>query len=195
MKRVFKLSLFVCAILFSTVATASDVFSVKIENASIINVSLSNISKGQKLYLKDYSGNIMYDMTLTTMDTYKKYFDFSTVENGVYFVETETEFEVKITPVLKNHKGIALINDSATTIFKPKTLVEDSMVKVMLNRIKKSALNIYIYDLEGVMLFNEKVQDDVLLFERTYDFSTVPSGKYIIYFALDDRTFKKEINI
>ncbi len=195
MKRVINLSLFVCAILFSTVVKASDVLSVKIENSSTINVSLSNISKGQKLYLKDYEGNIMFNMTLNAMDSYRKYFNFSTVANGIYFVETETEFEIKVTPVLKNQKGIALINKSVVTIFKPKVLIDKSRVRVMLTRIENSPLGISIYDTEGVRLFDEKVKEDTLIFERTYDFSDVPSGKYIIYFTLDDRTFKKEVSI
>ncbi|MEW7292910.1 PPC domain-containing protein [Aquimarina sp. 2304DJ70-9] len=195
MKRVINLSLLICAILFSTIVNASDVLSVKIENSSTINVSLSNTSQGQKLYLKDYSGAVLFNITLDAVSSYRKYFNLSTVEDGIYFVETETEFDIKVTPVLKNPKGIALINNSAITVFKPKVDVENTIVKVMLNRVEKSPLSISIYDREGVMLFSEKAKDDELIFQRTYSFSDVPSGKYIIYFSLKDRKFIKEVSI
>ncbi len=195
MKRVINLSLLICAILFSTYVKASDVLSVKIENSSTINVSLSNISKGQKLYLKDYSGEILFNVTLDAMPTYRKYFNLGTVKDGIYFVETETEFDVKVTPVLKNPKGIALIQNSAVTIFKPNVAVKNSVVRVMLTRAEKTPLHISIYDREGIMLLEEKVKDDKLILERAYNFSGVPSGKYAIYFTLKDRRFIKEISI
>ncbi|MBQ0735443.1 PPC domain-containing protein [Aquimarina celericrescens] len=195
MKRVINLCLLIGAICFSTVVKASDVLSVKIENSSTINVSLSNISNGQKLYLKNYSGKILFDITLDAMPTYRKYFNLNTVKDGIYFVETETEFDIKVTPVVKNSKGISLINKSVITVFKPKALVEGNIVRVMLTRSEKSPLHVSIYDQEGVMLFSENVKEDKLIFERAYNFSDVPSGKYIIYFDLKDRKFTKEIRI
>ncbi len=195
MKRVINLCLLTCIILFSTIVKASDVLSVKIENSSTINVSLSNISQGQKLYLKNYSGTILFNITLDAMSSYRKYFNMSTVEDGVYFVETETEFDIKVTPVLKNTKGVALINNSAVTVFKPKVKVENAIAKVLFTRSEKSPLTITIYDEDGVLLFTEKANNDELIFQRTYSFSDVPSGKYSIYFSLKDRQFIKEVSI
>ncbi|TPN82408.1 hypothetical protein [Aquimarina algicola] len=195
MKRVINLGLFLFALLLSANVKASSLLSVKVENASTINVSLSNISKGQKLYLKDYSGTILFNVTLDAMPSYKKYFNLNTVDKGIYFVETETEFDVKITPVLKNSKGIALIENSTVTIFKPKVVVEDQIARVMLTRVEKSPLRISIYDDKGFILFTEKIEEGNTIFERNYNFESTPSGKYTIYFALKDRVFAKEIDI
>ena len=195
MKRVINVCLLVSAIFFSASVKASDVLSVKIENSSTINVSLANISKGQKLYLKDYSGTILFNVTLDAMPTYRKYFNLGAVENGIYFVETETEFDVKVTPVVKNQKGIVLIHNSAVTVFKPKVQVENAIAKVLLTKTDKSPLQVTIYDNEGVMLMEENVDENVSIFQRAYNFAGVPAGKYVIYFSLKDRTFVKEISI
>ncbi|GAA4277338.1 hypothetical protein [Aquimarina mytili] len=195
MKRVINLCLLVCALLFCTTVKASDVLSVKIENSSTINVSLSNISQGQKLYLKNYSGTILFNVTLDAMSSYRKYFNMGIVEDGIYFVETETEFDIKVTPVLKNSKGVALINNSAVTVFKPKVHVDNTIAKVLFTRVEQSPLTVTIYDEDGVLLFTEKAKDDELIFQRNYSFSDVPSGKYIIYFSLKDRQFIKEVSI
>ncbi len=181
--------------LCSTIIKASDVLSVKIENSSTINVSLTNTAKGQKLYLKDYSGTILFNMTLEATSSYRKYFNLSAVNNGIYFVETETEFNLRITPVIKNEKGIALIDNSAITIFKPKVLVENSIVKTMMVTAEKSPLYISVYDNDGILLIKEKIEEEGPIFQRAYDFSEVPTGKYIMYFSIKDRTFTKEVNI
>ncbi|MBP2832763.1 hypothetical protein J8281_11250 [Aquimarina sp. U1-2] len=195
MKRVINLCLLCGVLLWSSIIKASDVLSVKVENASTINVSLSNISKGQKLYLKNYSGEILFDVTLDAMTSYRKYFNLNTVENGIYFVETESQFDIKVTPVVKNEQGVALINKSATIVFKPKVLVEDRMVRVMMTKSDKTSLEVTVYDEEGVMLFSENVENEKTIFKRAYNFSEVPYGKYLIYFTLDNRRFVKEINI
>lgn len=195
MKRVINVSLALFAILLSTAVKASDVLSVKIENSSTINVSLANISKGQKLYLKDYSGTVLFNVTLEAMPSYRKYFNLSTVEHGVYFVETETEFDVKVTPVIKNDKGVALIDNSSVTIFKPKVLVENLIARTMITKTENSPVKISIYDKDGNMLNEEVLESEDQVVQRAYNFTGVPAGDYYIYFNVNDRTFMKQISI
>jgi len=195
MKRVIKVSLFVCAMLVSTMVKSSDVLSVKVENSSTINVSLFNISKGQKLYLKDYSGTVLFNVTLNAMSSYEKYFNLNTVKDGIYFVETETENDIKITPIIKHPNGLALISNSLVTIFKPKVAVDNKVVKVMYTKVENSPLYITIYDIAGNELHREEANDNNIIVERTYNFNNVASGKYFINFFYKDREFKTEVNI
>ena len=64
MKRLMNISIFVFVVLINTIASASNILSVEVENYSTINVTLSNTSKGERLSLKDYSGTTLYDITL-----------------------------------------------------------------------------------------------------------------------------------
>ncbi|MDY8135494.1 hypothetical protein [Aquimarina sp. 2201CG5-10] len=193
MRRVINLSLLIVAIVFSNLAKASEVLSVEILNSSMINVSLSNITKGEKLYLKDYNGEILFNATLDAMPAYQKYFNLSNVPDGVYFVETETVYEIKVTPVLKNKKGISLIKNSAVTVFKPVVKSKNKLVKIMLSNPEKSSVTIQIYDKEDILLIEESSTDEVL--KRVFDFSTMPSETYRILFKQKERTFIKEVSI
>jgi len=196
MKRVLNLSLLACFFMVNIAAKASDVISVKIENSSTLNVSLSKISKGQKLYLKNYSGKVLFNIALESASSYQKYFDFNYVQDGIYFVETESEFEIKITPILKTSKGIALIEQSEVTIFKPDVRITDKMVKVMFTKVEETALQVSLQDDNGVQLFEEKFEETrQAVFKRTYNFSKVPAGTYFFNFTVGDRKFVKEINI
>lgn len=194
MKKVINLCLIVCFILFSTIAKASNALSVKIKNSSTIKLSLSNISNGQKLYLKDYSGNIIFHATLNAMPLYTRHFNFSKVKNGIYFVESETESEIRITSIVKDVNGISIVKDSAITIIKPKVQVNGLKVKVMMTNIDVQ-LKVSIYNRNGLLIFKEEIEENKFGFQRVYNFSSLPIGKYIIHFKLKDRTFVKEISV
>ncbi|MDH7445919.1 hypothetical protein [Aquimarina sp. 2201CG14-23] len=194
MKRVVNLCLLVLTIISSNLINAAGRVSVEITNSSMINVSLSEVVKGEKLFLKDYHGEVLFNITLDAMPVYQKYFNLDNVPDGVYFVETEAIHEIKVTPVLKNKKGVSLINNSAVTIFKPQVHVKNSIVKVMFNNTKRSPLTVTIYDKEWRLL-EEIVENKEKVLRKTYDFSKMPKGEYQIYFRLKDRTFIKKVSI
>ncbi len=194
MKRVINLCLLAIIIATSSIANAAGRVSVEITNSSMVTVSLTKVEKGEKLFLKDYNGQVLFNVTLDAVPNYQKYFNLSEVEDGVYFVETESIYEVKVTPVLKNKKGVSLISDSAVTIFKPQVRVDNKKVKIMFTNTEKSPLNFIIYDKEWHLLEEIKGNDEKI-FKRTYDFTKMPKGEYQLYFVLRDRTFLRKVSI
>lgn len=194
MKNLINLSLLAIILVFSNAANAAGKISVEITNSSMINVSLVDVKQGEKLFLKDYYGFVLFDLTLNASVAYQKYFNFSRVENGVYFVETESEFEIKVTPVYKSDKGISLVENSAVTIFKPQVKVNEKRVSLMFINTKKAPVSISLYDQNSVELIEEKEIEEKII-ERTYDFSTVGKGTYYLYFNMGDRAFTKEVTI
>ncbi|WP_108805390.1 hypothetical protein [Aquimarina sp. Aq107] len=194
MKRVINLCLIALVIITSSVANAAGRVSVEITNSSMVNVSLTEVIKGEKLFLKDYYGEVLFNVTLEATPSYQKYFNLGNVPDGVYFVETEAEYEIKVTPLLKNQKGVSLINTSAVTVFKPLVRAENKFIKVMFNNTEKSPVNLTIYDNDFRVLEEVKGNEEEVL-KRTYDFSKMPKGEYQFYFALKDRTFIKKVSI
>ena len=114
--------------------------------------------------------------------------------DGIYFVESESEYEVKITPILKNTQGVSLLNESSVTLFKPQVSVEDRIVKLLLNNTENYSINVIIYDNNGSAL-EEIIGSKEDVFKRTYDFSTMPEGEYQVYFRIDDRSFVSKFTI
>jgi len=194
MKRVINLCLLALFFATSNVANAAGRVSVEITNSSMVTISLTEVTKGEKLFLKDYYGDIIFDVTLDATTNYQKYFDLGNVSDGIYFVETESLYEVKVTPLLKNQSGVSLINTSAITLFKPQINVEDNVVKVLFNNTKEEPINLTIYDNEGTLL-EEIAENREKVLRRTYDFSNMPEGEYILYVTLKDRRFISKVSI
>jgi len=170
MRRVINLCLLALVFTSSSIATAAGKVLVEVSNSSMITVSLSEVVKGEKLFLKDYDGEVLFNVTLEAATNYQKYFNLSNVEDGIYFVETESSYEVKVTPLLKNQKGVSLINESAITVFKPQVQVDGSVLKVMFSNTEKSPFNFIIYDNEFRVLQEEKIGKEETLLKRTFDF-------------------------
>ncbi|WP_298540796.1 hypothetical protein [uncultured Aquimarina sp.] len=194
MKRVINLCLLALVITTSNIANAAGRVSVEINNSSMVTVSLTEVVKGEKLFLKDYYGEILFNVTLEATPNYQKYFNLNNVPDGVYFVETESLYEVKVTPLLKNKKGVSLINTSAVTVFKPLVSVENDLMKVMFNNTEKAPVDLIIYDSEWRVL-EEIIGYEKALLKKTYDFSKMPKGEYQLHFSLKDRTFIKKVSI
>ncbi|GAA3521815.1 hypothetical protein GCM10022393_40310 [Aquimarina addita] len=194
MKKLINLSLLVFTLLSLNTVNAAGKVSVEITNVSVINVSLTEIAKGEKLFLKDFNGMVLFKTTLNASPIYQKNFNLNKVSNGIYFVETESDYEIKVTPVLKNESGVSLITDSEVTIFKPQIEIVDNKVSVMFLNTRKSPMDLNIYDENGVKLVEElEIQEKVV--ERVYDFSNVEKNTYYMYFVLEDRTISEQVII
>jgi len=194
MRRVINLCLLAVAILSSSVAIGSERVSVEITNSSVVNVSLKEVVKGEKLILKDFYGEVLFNVTLQTASNYQKNFNLSDVPNGVYFVESETIYEVKITPVLKNNLGVSLIDTSSITLFKPQVSIKDNMVQVLLNNTRAYPVNLVIHDSNWTVLEEITANTEEVL-KRAYDFSDMPIGEYTLRFRIGERTFVEKIKI
>ena len=194
MRKVINICLLVVTILSSSVITAAGKVSVKITNSSMITISLTEVAKGEKLMLKDFYGEVLFSTTLEASSNYQKNFNLRSESDGIYFVESESEYEVKITPVLKNKQGISLIDTSSVTLFKPQVSVEDTEVKIMLNNTRNYSVDMIIYDDNNFVLEEIEGNQEELL-KRTYDFSKMPKGNYYIYFTIKDRSFINKISI
>ncbi|RZS93970.1 hypothetical protein [Aquimarina brevivitae] len=195
MRRMIKTFVLICTALVTLNANASDILSVKIENESTIHVSLEHALKGQKLYLKNYEGEVLFTMTLAADQSFQKTFDLTLVKDGIYFVETETAFDIKVTPVVKNAQGVALIDTSVKLLFKPTIKVKKGMIHILFNNIEGNKVTLSINDEEGIELHEEQISNQEYVIKRAFNFAEVPSGKYTIHFTTGDRTFKEEVSI
>ena len=194
MKRKFNLLTIFALLLLSTGVKASEVLSVKVMNAKILDVTLSNITSEQKLFLKTFNGEVLFDITLHT-DTFHKYFDMSQLKDGIYFIETENEYEVKISPILKNEQGINLVHSSVDTIFKPEVKLTNGMLNAHITNSLKLPFAIYIYDEAGDTLHKENIKGKKLVVKKKFDLTKFTKGTFTIIFEFKDRKFVREVTI
>jgi len=165
-------------------------------NSSTIKVTLNHNTIEQRITLKDANGIVLFTSDVAQKKIFSRYFDFSQVNNGVYFLETESKFDIEIIKIRKDELGVSLEYNTKKVILKPRIKVDKNKIaQVMLVSPAKSKVDIRIEDSNGDKLFQENIDNNNGVIKKSYDLHHFPSGVYYIYFQTKDQSFVKEINI
>ncbi|UZO79797.1 hypothetical protein NBT05_12645 [Aquimarina sp. ERC-38] len=185
----------VLVLLFASMAMkADDGLSIEINNISFVNVSLTNVEKGDKLILTDQSDVVLYNITLEASNQFRKYFNLHNVPNGTYYVEIENQKYIKKTPIIKTDNGVSLQEGSEVTVFKPQIEVADKVLKVLFVNTELKPFTLSVYDKSGILLSTSKINEKEVL-TKTFDFTTMPKGVYSVNVDVDDKSFSKSFSI
>ncbi|MCL6219407.1 T9SS type A sorting domain-containing protein [Zunongwangia pacifica] len=190
MKNLFRTVVLVLALGLVNTLSAKDI-EVKVKEEKLM-VALDNTQEGSTLILTDMNGEVLFKDTL--METsYKKALDLHSIPKGTYFLNFEKEDSIVTTVINKNTDGVTVNKASSKIFFKPfyKTLEDKVMVSFTNPGYEDATFR--VYDAEGNLMTSSTNND--LVVKKTFDFSEVPAGKYIISLRVGDRTITKTITL
>ncbi|WP_010177449.1 Ig-like domain-containing protein [Aquimarina agarilytica] len=195
MKKLFKGGLLSVALLAAVVVNAAEKMNVKVLGSKALNVSLSGVAKGESLSIVDKSGITLFSETLSQADVFEKTFDLTYLPEGVYFLESNEEKRINVSPILIANNKVSLIAGGSKVYNEPRVVVNGSIAKVVLDNSSKTDVVITVRDADD----SELLRSEVLTAENIYkkfDFSALPKGEtYTITVKEDDYYFIKEINL
>jgi len=190
-----KILLFSLMITMFSYASETSSFSKKNGIKKTIIISLDNVKQGQLLYIKDYSGVILYNEVLEKNGTYNKNFNLSALPLGDYYFELDKDMEIKVIPFKVEIDKVEIFTEMETLIFKP--MVKSKENKVYLSRLSMNnePLKVNIY-YEGSndkeLIFSEKIENRNIV-ERIYALDKQQRGLYKIIVLTEGRTFSHVI--
>jgi len=190
MKNLFRTVVLVLALGLVNTLSAKDI-EVKVKEEKLM-VALDNTQEGSTLILTDMNGEVLFKDTL--METsYKKALDLHSIPKGTYFLNFEKEDSIVTTVINKNTDGVTVNKASSKIFFKPfyKTLEDKVMVSFTNPGYEDATFR--VYDAEGNLMTSSTNND--LVVKKTFDFSEVLAGKYIISLRVGDRTITKTITL
>lgn len=196
MKRLTKKSVVVLSLFASMLTFANgEIETIKEKEPKVTNMSFKKVKFGSKLSIKDSKGIVLYKEAIVKTGDYSKGFDLTTLPNGDYYFELDTELEIVIIPFNVVSNQVVFKNEEKSTIFKPLIRVKDDMVYVSRISYTESPIqyNIY-YAASADLVLSEKVSDETHL-KKIYDFSKAKKGKYFFVFKSDGRKFSKTVKI
>lgn len=191
MKTTIRKSL-VVALLFGTLSSYA-LENDNVFNRNINNLEIKNVKKGQRLFIKNANGAIIYKEEVTSNGNFKTAFDFSSLKNGYYTLEVSKDFQIEITPFTIVLGEVTFHKKAETTVFKPVVRTEDNKVLVSRIDFKNNPLEISIF-FEGKRIYNDTVKGKVIL-ERVYQLRKDISGKYKVVVKANDRTYINEFSL
>jgi len=196
MNKVIKLGLLSVALLATVVVNASEKLNVRVASSSskMLSISLTEVDKGEVVYIKDFRGEVLFFEQLDEADNYTKIFSFSTLPDGLYFVESKTDKKVQSTPIIINKEGVALVGDSAKTFNAPEVTFNGDIMKVLIRNYSNAAVSIAIYDESGILINESDKNTNTLVFGH-YDISKLNSESIVISVLEGEYNFVKEVKL
>jgi hypothetical protein len=196
MKKLTKKGLIACALSVSLLGFANDLKEpVKEKEPKVTSLSFAKVSKGSMLLIKDFNGLVLYKEAIQETGEYSKGFDLTSLPNGDYYFELDTELEVVVIPFEVDSSEVNFHKEDKTTIFKPMVRVKDDKVFVSRTSFEAAPMDFKIYYASNSdVVLSEKFENEPFI-ERVYDFSSSKKGEYLFVFRSNGRKYIKSVKI
>ena len=196
MKKLTKNGLIALALSVSLLGFANDLkHPIKEKEPKVTSLNFAKVSKGSTLLIKDFNGLVLYKEAIQETGEYSKGFDLTSLPNGEYYFELDTELEIVVIPFDVESSEVNFRKGDKTTIFKPMVRVKDDKVFVSRTSFEEAPMDFKIYyaDNSDVVL-SEKFENEPFI-ERVYDFSSSKKGEYLFVFRSNGRKYIKSVKI
>ena len=196
MKNLARKSLVVVGLMMSLSTLANDTeIMFKEKERNVTNISFENVKQGSTLSIKDENGIVLYNEAIERTGDYSKGFDFTTLPNGNYFFELNSEVKIVVVPFKVMSNNILFDKESEESIYKPLVSIKDNMVYVSRPVIDQTPLSYKIYYADNYELVYTAEFEDLGELKKAYDFSTSKKGNYIFVFEFEGRKYTKTVKI
>ena len=196
MKNLARKSLVVIMLTMSLTTQAHDVDLTSKEKERIVtNLHLDNVKQGSVLTIIDRNGLVLYNEAIKKSGDYSKGFDLTTLPDGEYFFELDSDLKIIIIPFNVKSNEVIFDKEAEKLIYKPVVRAKDHMVYVSKVALDESPLSYKIYFADNRdLVYSEKFEasDDI---KKVYDFSASKKGSYLFVFESNGRRYTKVIKI
>ena len=165
----------------------------KTVDAKKVKVVFKDVKKGQLLSVKDKNGFQLHSETVSSQGELTKFFDLSSLNNGVYTIELNKEFEVIIKSLLVKDNNVSFIKDSEKIIFKPVIRNIENLVLVSKMNFDKKPVKIALFYNDEI-IYSETLKGELML-KRVYRLDKELKGDYKVIVYCDDESYSNEFKI
>ncbi len=196
MKNLVRTSLVAIGLMISlSIYAGGTALTLKDKETNVTNVRFENVKKGSTLSIVDQHGLVLYTEAIEQNGLYSKGFDLTTLPNGDYFFELNSELKIVLIPFIVNLSEVLFDKGSEESIYKPVVRTKHNMVYVSRALIDQTSLSFKIYYADNYELVESENFKEFEEVKKVYDFSNSEKGNYIFVFESKGRKYSKTINI
>jgi len=196
MKKLTKKSLIVlglCTSLLSFANANHETFKEK--EPKVTSMSFKRVKQGSRLSIKDENGLILYKESVAKTGKYSKGFDLTSLPNGDYYFEMDSELKIIIIPFTVTMNEVNFKKEKENTVFKPVIRVKENMVYLSRPSFDENPIKMEIFFSENYdRVVSEEFTKETEV-KRIYDFSNSKKGNYVFVFESNGRKFSKTVKI
>jgi hypothetical protein len=144
-----------------------------------------------EIEVEDKLGQTLFSKTTEARADYKRTYDFSALEDGVYFLNVKHGNE-KYTKRFQLESGEVSVLEERKVV-EPYFVQKGDKLKMSYLNFPKEDMSIYVYDDSG-LLHKEELKNEFSV-HKSIDMSELRSGEYRIVLASGYEIFEKDITI
>jgi len=144
-----------------------------------------------EIEVKDVFGQTLFSKTTEAKADYKRTYDFSALEDGVYFLNVNHGNEY-YTKRFQLESGEVTVLEERKVV-EPYFVQKGDKVKMSYLNFPNDDMSIYVYDDSG-LLHEEELKNEFAV-HKSIDMSELRSGEYRIVFSSGYEIFEKDITI
>ncbi|HKL31745.1 MAG TPA: T9SS type A sorting domain-containing protein [Tangfeifania sp.] len=144
-----------------------------------------------EIEVKDVFGQTLFSKTTEAKADYKRTYDFSALEDGVYFLNVNHGNEY-YTKRFQLESGEVTVLEERKVV-EPYFVQKGHKVKMSYLNFPNDDMSIYVYDDSG-LLHEEELKNEFAV-HKSIDMSELRSGEYRIVFSSGYEIFEKDITI
>jgi hypothetical protein len=175
LKHIAAIVFFLCTYFYAGAMEKEE--EVRLNGEQTLLIDLTNLNQGTVILFEDQFGVTLYKDDLVTGGKYNKRLDLEMVPPGTYFLKVDKRFATKTWKIKKSVEGVKILG-SSFTIDKPHFRIQEEILNVYVANPEKQPIDIIVEDDYGVVLASIKAS--AKNFEKSLDFSRVPSGEYFV---------------
>ncbi|SHI95043.1 Por secretion system C-terminal sorting domain-containing protein [Mesonia phycicola] len=190
MQRRMKTLVFTLLLIVGYNVQAAKNFDVAVAENQILMVELDDAQEGDMLTLLDVDGKVLFKEAHLN-NKFQKSLSLELVPDGTYFLHLEDESSIYAKQIEKKNNTVTIKSDSQI-FFKPNFKQVDKQVKVSFTNPDQKNIQVYIFDANGEVV-TTLVNNDLVL-KKTFDFSAVPAGDYMLAVFSGDRSYYRTVS-
>jgi len=193
MKKTFILSFVIASTLVSQMALASGAFRVSTitgkENKAILEIS-DNADKKYEISILDASGDeVYYNKVLGEQQNFKRMYDLSKLDLGVYKVEVKTDGELNEQFVTVGTNGIE-VSETVKEVHPFFKYNDNSLILTYLN-YRSEDMSLSFYNNDG-LIWSKEIGNKFDL-QKAFDLSQLEKGNYKVILSSQNRNYEYDL--
>ncbi|WP_339661271.1 hypothetical protein [uncultured Polaribacter sp.] len=162
-------------------------------NANKVKVVFENVKKGHRLTFNDQNGIQLHSETISKEGELTKYFDLSSLNDGLYTIKLNKEFVIVSKHLEVKNGKVTFTENSDKLIFKPVIRNEDNLLIISkLDFDKKPLAVTLLYD--GEIIFSETIKNE-LITNRVYKLDKNLPGEYTVIVYCNNSNYSNKFKI
>jgi len=182
----------ILALMFGTLTSYAETALVE-KTESEVKVAFNKMKKGQRFYIKNSEGKVLYEKIAENNNTIEKAFDFKLLKNGYYTFEINNDFQIDVIPFTVVGGNATFYNKEEKVIYKPVVRTEKNNLLVSKIEFEAAPLHVTIY-YEGQVIFRDTVKGGNVL-KRVYKLRKEIKGDYKVVMKANDRIYTNEFSL